>query len=360
MEKKAAEEKLKETAIAVNVKSKFNDEDALREKVRLINQKISRRKEYKNEEKSTISNSTIVSDTEKSHSEDRNSTSSSSSSKENNDSRCNHNNHHHKKHHRDRKSKSAKFEGHRISHLVKSDVFKGNDKSSDANEKEKEKEENEHQDQYVLSKLFKKSGVHSAVKHDMIVEGGGADFALIEGEAERVAKDAVNKLRESRRMCFRAESGLPTWTGNNGVLAKPKKRFGKKEKTKANAGNDPTNQRKEKITAKELLHRMRKRNGLSISDESSSRDGSGGDSSLFQPDSMNENVDLLTDIRNFIAFQSESTIDGEASTDDLVKKFRDKLPPRQNPLFKALLNEICIMYRDSKGNGVWRLKPEFR
>ena len=67
----------------------------------------------------------------------------------------------------------------------------------------------------------------------------------------------------------------------------------------------------------------------------------------------------MTDIRNFIAFQAESTIDGEASTDDLVNRFKDKLPPRQNPLFKALLNEICIMYRDSKGKGVWRLKPDF-
>ena len=68
--------------------------------------------------------------------------------------------------------------------------------------------QSQEQDNYVLSRLFKKSGVHSAVRHDVVVEGGGADFALVEGEAERIAKDAVEKLRESRRQCFRAESGM--------------------------------------------------------------------------------------------------------------------------------------------------------
>ena len=51
------------------------------------------------------------------------------------------------------------------------------------------------QDNYVLSRLFKKSGVHSAVSHDVVIEEGGPDFALVEGEAERIAKDAVSKLR---------------------------------------------------------------------------------------------------------------------------------------------------------------------
>ena len=364
-EKKIAEEKLKEAAVAVNIKPKKTDEEALREKVRLISQKITKRKENRHDEKST-NIGRLDGRNRNSEGFDINleskegSAYSSSSSKENQESghQHGHRHHHHKKHHKHKKSKSGKFEGHRISHLVKSDVFKGSDKSTDANDKERE--ESEHQDQYVLSKLFKKSGVHSAVKHDMIVEGGGADFALIEGEAEKVAKDAVNKLRESRRLCFRAESGLPTWTGNNGVMAKPKKRFGKKDKSNSNKGDNETNKVRDKITAQELLHRMRKRNGLAFNDDDSSRGGLGSDTALFQPDSMNENVDLLTDIRNFIAFQAESTIDGEASTDDLVKRFKDKLPSRQNPLFKALLNEICIMYRDSKGKGVWRLKPDFR
>ena len=67
---------------------------------------------------------------------------------------------------------------------------------------------------YFCFRLFKKSGVHSALKHDVIMDGdGGADFALIDAEAERVAKEAVQRLRDSRRACFRASDGIPTWTG---------------------------------------------------------------------------------------------------------------------------------------------------
>ena len=42
---------------------------------------------------------------------------------------------------------------------------------------------------------------------------GGADFALIDAEAERVAKEAVQRLRDSQRACFRARDGIPTFTG---------------------------------------------------------------------------------------------------------------------------------------------------
>jgi hypothetical protein len=64
-------------------------------------------------------------------------------------------------------------------------------------------------------RLFKKSGVHSALQHDIIMDGdGGADFALIDAEAERVAKEAVQRLRDSQRACFRARDGIPTFTGN--------------------------------------------------------------------------------------------------------------------------------------------------
>ena len=378
-ERRIEEERVKEAAVPVNVKPKKVDTEALREKVKLISQKIAMRKVQKEMEDSiSISESKecVEKDSQSSlhmpkipkikfKPEEREltstSSSSSSSSKENKN-RDIHRRHHtnHERHHKhSKKAKSGKFEGHHISHLVKSDSFKESDKPTESKAEDGKEEGNEQQDQYVLSKLFKKSGVHSAVKHDMIVEGGGADFALIEGEAERVAKDAVNKLRESRRLCFRAESGLPTWTGNNGVMAQPKNRFGKKSKAassfKGNTSANGKSQVPEKITAQDLLRRMRKRNG-----NENTMGGFSGDTALFQPDSVNENVDLLTDIRNFIAFQCESTVDGEATTDELVKRFKDKLPSRQNPLFKALLNEICTMYRDSKRHGVWKLKPEFR
>lgn len=53
------------------------------------------------------------------------------------------------------------------------------------------------------------------------MEGGYADYALVEGEARRVAKEAVQALKESRRQCWQADAGVPSWTGQSGALRSP-------------------------------------------------------------------------------------------------------------------------------------------
>lgn len=247
-----------------------------------------------------------------------------------------------------RRLKDAKFEGKRVPYLDKTDVYQpavnpDEDKAKD--------------DDYVLSRLFKKSGVHSALQHDVIMNGdGGADYALIDAEAERVAKEAVARLRDSRRQCFRATSGIPTWTGSNGLQAKP--RFGKSSKKSSKIAATGS------ITASELLQRMRSRNRLMPNQERSNF-YEGQD--LFQPDhqeGFEPNVELLTDIRNFIAFQNRSAGDGETTTQALIEHFKDKLPPVKNPLFKAILNEICTFQKNQSSSsnnvGIWRLNQEFR
>ena len=60
------------------------------------------------------------------------------------------------------------------------------------------------------------SGVHSALKHDVIMESSNPDLALVEGEANRVAQSAVKALKRSRQRCLGASSGIPTWTGVSG------------------------------------------------------------------------------------------------------------------------------------------------
>lgn len=58
--------------------------------------------------------------------------------------------------------------------------------------------------------------MHSALKHDVIIECSNPDLALIEGEANRVAQSAVEALKRSRQLCLGATSGVPTWTGVSG------------------------------------------------------------------------------------------------------------------------------------------------
>ncbi|KAF6108584.1 ERCC excision repair 6, chromatin remodeling factor [Phyllostomus discolor] len=122
--------------------------------------------------------------------------------------------------------RDAKFEGTRISHLVKKRQYQ---KQDNENESENKEQSN---DDYVLEKLFKKSvGVHSVMKHDAIMDGASPDYVLVEAEANRVAQDALKALRLSRQRCLGAVSGVPTWTGHRGFSGAPvgiKSRFGQK------------------------------------------------------------------------------------------------------------------------------------
>ena len=138
---------------------------------------------------------------------------------------------------------------------------------------------------------------------------------------------------------------------------KKKPRFGKiPKKTSTQSPMVPV----ETLTAKDLLQRMKERNRL-ITTPSSDTSGYEGQD-LFHPDGhqgFETNVDLLTDIRNFIAFQNSSAGEGESTSKALVEYFKEKLPPVKNPLFKALLNEICS-YHKGTNHGIWRLKDEYR
>ena len=60
-------------------------------------------------------------------------------------------------------------------------------------------------------------GVHSALKHDVIMDSGDPDYTLVEIEANRVAKQAAHALKQSRQRCLGASSGIPTWTGASGT-----------------------------------------------------------------------------------------------------------------------------------------------
>ena len=43
------------------------------------------------------------------------------------------------------------------------------------------------------------AGVHSALEHTRIMESSVADYALVEAEANRVAREAVRNVRLSRK-----------------------------------------------------------------------------------------------------------------------------------------------------------------
>jgi DNA excision repair protein ERCC-6 len=71
-----------------------------------------------------------------------------------------------------------------------------------------------------------------------------------------------------------------------------------------------------------------------------------------------EHIELLTDIRNFVAFGA--SVDGRASTQEILARFSERLPPGSSPLFRFMLSEVCEFHRMPSGEGIWRLRNEFR
>ncbi|XP_042905022.1 DNA excision repair protein ERCC-6 isoform X2 [Parasteatoda tepidariorum] len=255
----------------------------------------------------------------------------------------------------------AKVDGEKIDFVVKKSFYKP---PKDDDEKDMK------QDDYVLSKLFRKSGVHTALKHDKIVESSDPDYMIVEGEASKVAKEAIKALRESRRLCARAEEGVPTWTGQHGEM---RPRFGQKKKLPiaSSQGETSTKSFSEKKhlfdgknkkadttpSSSDLLSAIKKRKVV-FGTDAPSDDENESMSSLRRLPAGTEHDDLLVDIRNFVAFGA--SVDGQASTQEIVDTFKTRLPIHQTAVFKALLSKICDFIRSSGGEGIWHLKSEFR
>ncbi|KAL8610511.1 hypothetical protein ACOMHN_060431 [Nucella lapillus] len=286
---------------------------------------------------------------------------------------------------RKKKKKDAKFEGQRIPHLVKSCDFQpqgpGQGEGVDG-------QNSKQQDDYVLRKLFKKTGIQGVMKHDKIMDSGRADYAIVEAEATKVAKEAVAALKRSRAMCNPATTGIPTWTGSHGGPS-VKPRFGQKKNslfvsTPGQAPKQPTKKNPETsgkksregkesmfdgsqagsvalsedqalFSSTDLLVRIHRRQALSTT-TTPAESAAGGSQ---DPPTLVEvkDVELLEDIRSFVAFMSE--VNGQASTQELLVNFGPRLPKGDSAKFKAMLTQICD-FSKVNGTGRWTLKGEFR
>lgn len=223
--------------------------------------------------------------------------------------------------------KGIKVEGKRIKYLLKQDDYK------EVNNQKKSSE----QDDYVLKKLFKGSKVQGALQHDSI-ESTSQEYSIIENEAEKVAKQAIQALKKSRESCYGTSLSVSSSAGSNSSQTKNK--FGQKL----------INNNQSALSSQSMLDQIKKRNRLDPNCANES-----DNSETFLSDEQNE---LLSDIRNYLAFQS--AVNGEATTQEILDKFRDKIPPHQSAVFKALLWHICDFHRKNDKTGVWRLKQEFR
>ncbi|XP_056616770.1 DNA excision repair protein ERCC-6 [Triplophysa dalaica] len=275
----------------------------------------------------------------------------------------------------------ARCEGYRISHLVKKRGYK----KEDDEEKEDRKDERK-SDDYVLAKLFKKSGIHSVMKHDTIMEASNPDYVLVEAEANRVAKDALKALKISRQRCR-----VPFSRGSTPASPAPvKKRFGQKKNTLLSQAPGTTAKASEKckdaniikksgikkpgsaahfsgegaqeesasLSSSSLLAMMRARNHISQPQSQDNEEEEESNPTPAVPPAPTDQDELLVDLRNFVAFQSQ--VDGQASTKEILEYFTPRLNSTQTPVFRELLRNICEFHRLPGQEGMWKLKADYR
>ncbi|XP_039995775.1 DNA excision repair protein ERCC-6 [Xiphias gladius] len=286
------------------------------------------------------------------------------------------------KHKKRKHSQDARFEGHRVSHLVKRRAY------NKAENEDNETEDQKKSDDYVLAKLFKKSGIHSVMKHDTIMESSNPDYVLVEAEANRVAKDALKALKVSRQQCRLPFSRPPP--------PPARKRFGQKKNSlllapsvqsvptpskckdaaivkrsvsnQAGSGAHFSGELAESgsnsapLSSSSLLDKMRARNHLNVPssqrEAEEEEDGSGAPERSSPTAPPTEHDELLVDLRNFVAFQAN--VDGQATTQEVLEYFKPRLTQEQAPVFRELLRSICDFHRTSGQEGIWRLKEHFR
>lgn len=97
------------------------------------------------------------------------------------------------------------------------DGIKGVEKTDDYDTGEGEKKKD---DDGLLETLFSNANVHSTLEHDAVMEASRPDTVLMEREATRIAQQAAEALRESRKLARKAKVGTPTWTGRFGKAGK--------------------------------------------------------------------------------------------------------------------------------------------
>lgn len=232
-----------------------------------------------------------------------------------------------------KRKKNAKFEGKHVPNLTKVSSSTTTTTATQPIDVDKEK------DDYVLSKLFKKSGVHSALQHDTIIDNSINDYVFIEAEAHRYAEEAVKALKKSARECYSAESGIPNWGARN------IENFSSQRNQPSSASTSLLNDiRQRKREHSEMVVRTNE-NRVNDDDNSSSNV---------------EHFDLVQDLKDYLA--AGSSITGKATTEEIIEHFQNRINGKKGliPKFKSLLKQLADLQRTPSGMGFWVLKDEFR
>ena len=202
----------------------------------------------------------------------------------------------------------------------------------------------------VMEGIFARAGVHSALEHDQIVNGKRiitADPKIIEAQAKKVAAEAARELKKAGEMARNVPVGTPTWTGEYGSAGRPDEPLPllRRGLGRGRGGGGPSSS---SILAG-LQNRQAATNAPinSLRSSTPSRNGT-------TPGPRG--VDFMKMIRDYLI-----THGGMAYTQMLIDHFnRFCNTPQKTKEFQAMLKELAILEKGSRGRGRWVLKDEYK
>ncbi|EXJ92845.1 DNA excision repair protein ERCC-6 [Capronia epimyces CBS 606.96] len=216
----------------------------------------------------------------------------------------------------------------------------------------------------VMEGIFARSGIHSAVEHDAIIDGNktgkkvAADPVLIEQEARKVAAEAARELRRAGDAARHVPIGTPTWTGQFGVSGRPQ------ETTAQRAFSSAARSRGGAIQSTSLLANLQQRQANAIGSRvATPRTSSPARSSVSTASTSRagtptapQSKDFGKLIRDFLNAHGGATY-----TQMLIDHFnRYCTTPQATMDFKETLKMIARLEKGSRGRGRWVLKEEYK
>lgn len=237
----------------------------------------------------------------------------------------------------------------------------------------------------LMSTIFAKTGVHSVLEHDAIVNStaGGrkrkvqADPAFVQREAKRQAALAAEQLKRSMEEARAVPAGTPTWTGTFGAAGRPAEPSSRGSSTRGGrgggGGRGGSALSRGQPSSTSILSNLAARQGRAAaaaaaavntpttgaSSASSSRAStpSAATTTTTTPSSFRGRR-MLEMIRDFLM-----THGGAVPSQMLVDHFDHyvRAQPGRNDEFKEMLKVVATLERSgSAARGRWVLKDEWR
>lgn len=202
----------------------------------------------------------------------------------------------------------------------------------------------------VMEGIFARSGVHSALEHDQIINGRkviAADPKIIEREAKKVAAEAAKELRKAGEIARTIPVGVPTWTGQSGVAGRPEEPNHPRGLGRGLPRGGPSS-----LSILAGLQHRQAQNGSGEASRSSTPVARGSRPSTPAP----RGKDFMKMIRDYLV-----THGGKVHTQMLIDHFnRFCGTPERTAEFKEMLKEIAVLEKGSRGRGRWVLREEYK